>query len=485
MPSFDRRSFLKSVGLGAAALPLLSVELTRADAGRQRKRLITIAVPNGVRQCVYLPDGTDRSSRAKAGSPLEAMLPHWNDMSFVSGLKLQNGWDTIGGGLGGHASSPFVFTGSRGVDGPETCDSVFKTAGGPSIDQHIAVQIDLARERAGEEPMFFRSLALNPLRVSEVHSIISWNGAPLIPGTPNSTPVRTDPRAIFDELAGGTAAQQRTQRVSTMDFLHDRLRRFRSQIGTEDRARIDQHHDALRTIERRLDGARMCLGERPVAPVEDWCNFRANPHIPSIIRSQIDLTVSAFACDVTRVASMSWSNSHNLAWVFSWLDVPGIVDETDYFNSDELNGNRRNHHEIAHKSGGDEAGGDPFFNAMSDAVNRWFLEQVAYLVQRMKDTPDPAGGSVFDSSVIVFANMQRTGGGHQTDDLPWLVVGSAGGALSTGRYLRWPSGTDGQNVAQNRLFATLCRAFGVPANERNEDWFAHAEYGSSLDTLLT
>src|SRR5690606_11168150 len=59
------------------------------------------------------------------------------------------------------------------------------------------------------------------------------------------------------------------------------------------------------------------------------------PNMPEIARLQIDLMAMAFACDVTRVASLMWTQS-TAGHLYNWL-------------GDDI---REGHHSLAHK--GDE-----------------------------------------------------------------------------------------------------------------------------------
>ena len=85
---------------------------------------------------------------------------------------------------------------------------------------------------------------------------------------------------------------------------------------------------------------------------------------------------------------------------------------------------------------------------------------------------------MFDTTAILFVNLQRSGGGHQTDNLPYILAGSAGGYFKPGRFLPWPSGKPGTDIAQNRILASLCNAMDVPV-----ETFGDKDYGGEL-TLL-
>jgi hypothetical protein len=71
-------------------------------------------------------------------------------------------------------------------------------------------------------------------------------------------------------------------------------------------------------------------------------------------------------------------------------------------------------------------------------MHAWFLNNiVADLAVMLQNTPDPLnpGTTLLDNTVILFTN-EHVGGNaeHAGRSLPFLTIGSAGGALKTGYY---------------------------------------------------
>lgn len=472
MKNIDRRALLKALGVAPGLLPLLDADRARA-AGGPAKRFIVIAVPNGVREKFYWPTGTETDFQIAADAPLGPLLPHKTDIIFLGGLKLQCGHDGTKVGLGGHAALPFLLTGTRGVKGPRISDGVTLSAAGPSVDQYIA------RELAKTNDFRFESLVLVPYRHSDGNNdgYLSFFGPPIGGQLPNVPSQRHDPVALFNDAFGGgagdaTLAKLRAQRKSVFDFLDGYLGYMNRSLGTEDRRKLEVHADAIRKIEKQLAPAPASCkpGDAPASTL-DSSIINANPNVPGIIKAQIDITVAAMACDLTRVASLLWQDSGNVRWVWSWLGADFTKPGRDFANNGENMG-LRNDHEIAHRDGEAE------FEPLANRRCRWYIEQLAYLIERLKATPDPGGGAMFDNTVVLFANMQRTGGGHHTDNLPWIIAGSAGGAFKTGRFLPWPSGKAGQNIPHNPVLASICNAMGTPVPH-----FGDKEYGTELRLL--
>jgi hypothetical protein len=480
-PRPSRRAFLQGLGVGSLLVPMLDAD--RARAAAQAKRLVVIGVPNGVREKVYWPTGGENDwtipadadvDPAERYSPLLPLLPHKKDVTFIGGITLRNGRDSNGGSLGGHGSMPFLLTGARGVPGPKISDGITKSAAVPSVDQFIA------REQRRRHGLPFASLVMSPLAELGNDRYLSFYGPPLDPSTPNAPAPKVDPIGIYTELFAGQALGdeklRRTlrDRRSVLDVLSGELRHYGERLGTEDRKKIDAHMESVRAIERQLDFAFAGGCKAPALEVDPSKNYLANsgsPLIAETLKAQLDMTVAAFACDATRVASMLWSNSTNVRWVYHWLGADFTKAAKDFASTVENQG-LRNQHEIAHRDGEAE------FRPLMNRVCQWYLEQLAYLIARLKATPDVGGKTLFDSSALLYMNMQRTGGGHNTDNLPWILAGSAGGYLKPGRFLPWPSGTTNKGVAQNGILVALANAMDVPV-----PWYGSPDYGGELTSL--
>ncbi|MBC8073300.1 MAG: DUF1552 domain-containing protein [Deltaproteobacteria bacterium] len=473
---FSRRALLSSLGASAAFLPLLHATRSHGGVPEFPKRLVVIAWPNGVHgddyaQPAYWPSGGEHDFVIDASNPHAPLLPlveHRNDIILLGGIDYRNQIEKGGGG--GHAALPFMFTGTGGapIDGTIS-DGVPMSAGGPSVDQFIASGLQ------AQAQLPFHSLVLQPTRQDGLDRYLSFSGPP-IGGQPNAPQPEYDPVALFDTLfAGGVTepaalAKLRAERRSVLDHVYGDLMRMQPRLGSEDRSKLDGHMNAIRELEQQLEASGSC--QVPSAPPRgDYETYIANPNLPEIMALQMDMLTIALACDMTRVGSMLWTNSTNLNVTFFWLGDeftdPGEPQENAGFD-----GPYRHHHEISHNDEVDEQ-----HTRMKNQVDQWFVSQLAYLLTKMKSIPE-GDGTMLDNSVVVFANCQRTGGGHHIEDVPWILAGGCGGYFETGRLLRWAGGTAGQGVPQNGVLVALCNAMGMPV-----ETFGDPEYGGELTRL--
>jgi hypothetical protein len=93
---------------------------------------------------------------------------------------------------------------------------------------------------------------------------------------------------------------------------------------------------------------------------------------------QIDLLVNAMANDMTRVATLQFMRSVGQARM-RWLKI------------------EEGHHGLSHEPDKNKDAREKLTR-----INTWFAGELAYLCQRLRDTPEPGGtGSLFDHSTVI------------------------------------------------------------------------------------
>ena len=109
------------------------------------------------------------------------------------------------------------------------------------------------------------------------------------------------------------------------------------------------------------------------------------------------------------------------------------------------------HHDLSHH------GGDPKKHAKLRTINRFHVEQFAYLLGKLKAINE-GPGSVLDSSMIVYGSGISDGDRHNHDNLPILVCGKGGGTIKSGGHI---------NVTPqplNNLYLSMLDRMGVPVD---------------------
>jgi hypothetical protein len=440
-PRLSRRAVLQGVGGLTLALPLLDAMLggpAHAAPPASPKRFIVMYTPNGTIPANFWPTGGEQDFTLS--KILQPLAGHREKLLILGGIDLLS--SLSGPGDAHQKGTGQCLTATELLDGDFPGDGGASAgwAGGISIDQEVARHIGQTTP--------FPSLELGvAVQGASVRSRISYRGAGQ-PLPPENSPYAAYQRLFGDSLGDPTVIARRTaRRHSVLDAVADQHRKLEARLGREDREKLSNHLLGIEAIRARLDrsvidfaGACQPLEQGP--PID----FDLVANMPILGKLQMDLLVAAIACDITRVATLMWTNS-TATHVLSFVD-PKIAE---------------GHHSLAHK--GDE---DHDKIAQSTAINAWYAGQLAYLLDRLAEIPE-GDGSALDNTVILWTNEQAKGNNHDRLDMPYVLAGSAGGHFKTGRYVQFP----GQKLGHNRLMVSLLNAMDIDADE-----FGNPEFGS-------
>lgn len=451
----SRRAVLRGLGGTVIALPFLDAMVgigRRATAQSLQfpKRFVVWYTPNGTVPKNFWPRRSTPGSETDFSlSPiLEPLAAHKDDLLVLEGIDLLAGIDK-GPGDAHQKGTGTCLTGVVLQDGdfPGDAGESAGWADGISIDQHIANHV-------GGETLF-RSLEFGVMvQGSSVRSRISYRG----PGQP--LPPENDPYSMYLRLFGDPSltpediARRNARRQAVLDSVAGQYTDLHRKLGGDDREKLDIHMQAVQSLEDRLAKSQIEFDGTICRRYEQGEVIDPNrvPNMPEIARLQIDLMAMAFACDVTRVASLMWTQS-TAGHLYNWL-------------GDDI---REGHHSLAHK--GDE---DVPKIEQNTRINNWHAEQLAYFIQKLKEIPE-GDGTVFDNTVIFWTDEQSKGNNHDRRNMPYLLAGSAGGHFRTGRYI-----TQSSETGHNRLLVSLMNAMGVDG-----DTFGNPEYGTGPISGLT
>jgi hypothetical protein len=432
---FGRRALLLRLGLGAAALPLLSRE-RRAHAAPVARRFV----------CVMQTGGYVQDSWAPAAGPLEAgplpasveaLEPHKRNLLFLPQLSHQPGNLTSAGcGTCGPGAYGTVFHG-RAADGP----GAYKQPAGPTIDQVIA-----ARRASGGRSSLALGVQLDlgtRLDPSPGYDRCFWAG-PGAPIAPQLDPVQTY-RDLFGNGAG-TSVMERllAQRRSVLDHAGASLDHFRTRLGTVDREIVDRHHTAVRDLERALGSsasglpAGQCLGGDPGPGAAVDRTRGAN--YAQMLELQMMLLRTALSCGVTDVATLQLSDA-----------TGGNVDASF------IAGVRRTTWR--------EVAADRRRLTEKRRLDRWLMERLAKLLGDLQGTAvSGRERPLLEDTVVLWGNHMRDGISQDASRIPWIVAtgGDGRGRLRTGMCLSDRASSGGP--ALRGVLASVCHGFGIAAH---------------------
>ena len=427
--TFSRRSALRGLGV-SLALPcfesIATAGSTTAAAVASPQRMAFLFVPNGV----HLPDWTPASEGYGYELPyiLKPLAPVQDDLMVISGLTHDKG-RANGDGAGDHARSASVFlTGAQ----PRKTDGA-NIRSGVSVDQ-AAAQI------AGHTTRF-ASLELGceaGRSAGNCDSGYSCAYSSNVSWSSETTPVgkETNPRAVFERLFGNGQAREMDKsklrreelRKSILDFVAEDARKLQSQLGKSDQRKLDEYLTGVREIERRIEHADKgpSISEDVSYPIPKGIPGDYGEHI----RLMCDMVVLAFQTDSTRISTLMFADAGS---------------NRSYRHINISDG----HHNLSHHQG------DAKKHAKIRDINRFHVDQLSYLLQKLKATPD-GEGNLLDNSMIVYGSGLSDGNRHNNENLPVLLAGHGGGSIDTGRHLRVPTETPMCN-----LFMSMLDRFGT------------------------
>jgi len=411
----SRRAILRGAGGAAIALPWLEAMAPRRAhaATGPIKRFIVMFSANGTIPSAWTPTAGASETDFTLSPILAPLAPHQADIVVVGGLQQTGGGGDghqigMGGMLTGQLlnAGPFAGVGAAPAGWPM----------GPSVDQRIAAALAV--------PTKLRSLELGV----QVGAADNW-GRMIYRAANQPLPPDDDPASVYARVFSDlhtdptVLARLRKRRQSILDGVGTQFTRISTRLGAADKARLDAHLTAVQEIEQRLTTDLVVSNPSCHDPTIMSVAATANDSFPTVGSLQMDMLVMALACDITRVASLQWSRSVSQTR-FSWLNIT------------------EGHHDLSHRPDDDAAAVDKLTR-----INTWYAQQLASLIARLKATPDGAGGTLFDGTLILWSNELAKGNTHGHIGVPYVLAGSAGGALRTGRYLAY----DGQGLLHNNL----------------------------------
>lgn len=429
----NRRSFLGGAG-ATVSLPLLEAMIPggrSAFAQTDRPvRMIGYFVPNGIHMQSWTP--RDEGANFNLTPTLMPLAPVKEYITVLTGLANRAGEPDR---IGDHAAGIGAFL---------TCFHVRKNLGDNilnsiSMDQIAAQQIGHLTPLPSLELGMFGGGAQgncdNGYGCVYARNI-SWSG----PKTP--VPKLADPRQVFDRLFAGfdpdrTSTEGQKRRMldkSLLDYVLADIQKLQQQLGAGDRAKLDEYFTSVRQVESRLDA-------EPNDTVS--CEFPSRPgdgySLTAKARLMADLMVLAFQCDITRISTFMMGN----ALADTRYDFLGIPD---------------GHHFISHH-GGRQRNYD-----MLKQIDHWEVQQFAYLLNKLKQTTDPEGVPLLESTQAFFSSDISDGNRHNHFDMPVLLAGRANGYFNTGRHVRYRNEQPWGN-----LFMAMLDAMGTPVAQIGQD----------------
>ncbi len=422
-----RRTVLKGIG-ASLTLPWLE-SLTwqqhgkaspPEEANRPPVRWGCILFANGVNPNQWWARG--EGNNMELSPTLRPLTPFRNDILVLKELHVYN-----------NTSGPHWPLFTNYLNGITVRQSLIPQ-GAESVDQliarHVGRHTALPSLVLGVEP------AEHGLRggvPAVYYATVSW--------TSRNTPMPPEiyPRAAFDRLFD-TSRLLRDQ--SVLDTVMDQAKDVRNQLSGADGRKMDQFLDSVRDLELRLERAHTEQRLEGWHPQLTEHNMDRTPEqLPQDVRDHmrmmLDLMLLAWQMDKTRVITLILNRdvSH---MQFCFLEGVG---------NQQL-------HSISHHRNNPRTLDDYF------RINRFHVDQFAYLLRRMKDVNEGGGQNLLDNAMLMFGSNMFNGDIHDGRNLPLVLAGHGGGRLRPGRVIDCSERSEeGQRLCN--LHLALAQRMGV------------------------
>ncbi len=421
----SRRTVLR--GLGAMlALPVLDAMVPALSAlgktpAKPINRLGVMYIPNGMIMNKWTPllDG----AAFELTPTLSSLAPYRDQLLVLSNLACV---PTPGRPGGAHAKASTRFLTDISPPTSETW-----------LDAGISMDQILAQETGKHTQLASLELAIENGETAGACDVgfacaytntISWKSA----NTPLAT--QNNPRAVFERLfgdTGNTDPKMRLTRIrqqrSVLDSVTKEVARLQGSLGPGDRLKLVEYLESIRDVERRIQLAEE-QNDQDLPVIDHPAGIPAT--YDEHVKLMCDLQVLAYQCDLTRVITLM------LGREFSGVTYPqvGVPDA---------------HHPVTHHAGEAEK------IAKVEKINAYHVTQFAYLLNRMRSTPD-GDGTLLDHATLMYGTGIGECNAHDPRSIPLVLAGGGAGTLKGGRHIRYPKETPLAN-----LHLTLLENFGV------------------------
>jgi len=98
---FTRRNLLRGGIAATAAIPLLEARMARGQTATYPTRLIVMATPNGTRNSLFWPTGTETNFNLNTFTP--DLAPYKSKLTFLKGAQLEDPTRLFNSSLDGNA----------------------------------------------------------------------------------------------------------------------------------------------------------------------------------------------------------------------------------------------------------------------------------------------------------------------------------------------------------------------------------------------
>ncbi len=433
----NRRACLKGVG-ATLALPLLETmgwaETIKGRAVKPPVRLGFMYMPHGVIMDQFWPSNAE-SFLSSPPPALESLRPVLDQCLLMKGIS-------------GVPISPF-----NGA--PHALElSTWLTAQLPDADKRNQVNIAISADQIAAN--YIGALTSLPsLEMATMPQTHKENQEGLNEAyyshcsfrtATQAVPAETSPRSVLKRLFGATDQRGHLTKADPLDrkmldLVIGGAKDLRKNLPQDDRHKLDEYLDSVRSVERRIAAIEYRQKEAAMEKAGVAASKRNASDSPPIeikipdgdkrseyMQVMCDLNVLAFQTDTTRVSTYIGSTPNGVSYP-------------------ELGFADAHHSQTHHNNEADKI-------AKVAAITSFNIEQFAYMVKKMAGLRE-GDGTLLDNCIMMWGSGLEDGNKHARENLPFIIAGKGGGSINTGRFLPHIKGNQGD------LLATLLACAGI------------------------
>jgi hypothetical protein len=411
--ALPRRRFLRGAGV-ALALPWLDA-MRPAFAAEQSaevpRRMVAICNNLGLLPGGFFPKQGGKDYEL---SPyLEPFKDYRNDFTVFSGVSHPDV-------DGSHASEVCFLTAA-----PHPANGGFRNT--ISLDQFMADHIGIKTR--------FPSLTLG-VNVNKGQKSLTWTGAGVM------IPCEDSAASVYRKLFLQGTEEEIERQVnrlklgeSIMDSVAEHAGGLQRQLGSTDRARLDQYVTGVRELERRMVAARAwerkpkpkTTEKEPVDPADSRAYMDR-------VRLMYDMSRLAFETDSTRLITIFLDSANSPA-----IELKGTEITDGYHN---LSHHGKNESKLK----------------QLEAIDKWHMNLLAGLVGKLKGVQE-GGETLLDRSMVLYGSNFGDANKHTTNNMPVIL---AGGGFQHGQHLAFD---ENRNYPLPNLFVSMLQRMGIEADK--------------------
>ncbi|MEM6992161.1 MAG: DUF1552 domain-containing protein [Myxococcota bacterium] len=333
-------------------------------------------------------------------------------------------------------------------------------AGGESIDHRIGRELN----PDGRDSLFMYA-----------GNAGGWLGGPCISyrGSADRRSALHNPVTSYQTMMGVDADQFGelvARQKSVNDLVRDQMDTLlaSSKLSTLDQTRLQLHREAIRDLESSLS----CnLEENEAMELEGMsAGYDSDDGIQVLNAARLHMKVAALAvsCGYTRSAAIQVGSGNDGSTRYENLGSGGLME---------------NYHFLSHRRASHDSSGTviPDSDLLHSYVDIQFARSFLFLLEELDQYLMPNGDSALNNGLAIWYNDNGNGPGHSSNNIPYVIGGSACGYLKQGQMVELSNG--GSN--HRAMLQTIGTAVGLSTGGGPLDDFGDpALPGGILDELL-